>query len=66
MAKAALNERQEFLEMLDRIPDTRIRYFYMMLGDAIGEFGAQARAPQLVNTSAEHVAGIAARLNAAG
>lgn len=64
MSKASAQDYQEFLGVIDRIPDSRIRYFYMMLGDAIGEFSTQARKPLKVNTGAGHIADLKRRLNA--
>ena len=34
---ATLREKQEFLRILDNITDTRTRYFFLMMGEAIAE-----------------------------
>ncbi len=62
-------EGQEFLRVLSNIQDEKVRYFLVMLGQAIGESTAQLRRPvhesDQANTSPAHVAEIARRMNAA-
>jgi hypothetical protein len=60
MRNADKKQAHEFAGIIESIADERVRYFYLMLGDAL----AQATAPggRMINTSPAHVAGIAARL----
>jgi hypothetical protein len=56
-------EAKEFLAMLDRMPDDRVRYFYMMLGDAIAN-GTAVPMPMQSNTGPAQLAELEARLRA--
>lgn len=63
---ALMRKRQatSFQATLSRIEDERVRYFYLMLGDAIGEFTTRRRtAPELSNTGPGQLADIARRIN---
>jgi hypothetical protein len=61
MQNAAKKRADDFAGIVEAIADERVRYFYLMLGDALANAG-EAHAG-LANTSPGHVAGIAARLN---
>jgi hypothetical protein len=63
MPALSRKDKSEFIEMVERIPDDQLRYFYLMLGSAIAEHAA----PQdiKVNTSPAHIAELQARLNQA-
>jgi hypothetical protein len=68
MGRAAKNSQaEEFAQILDRIGDERVRYFYLMLGDAIAEASAVRNYAENIraNTSLAHIADAAARLNKA-
>ena len=56
-------ESQEFLKVLGNIKDEKTRYFFLMLGEAIGEAQAAAGTPQQVNTSPDHIADLQRRIN---
>jgi hypothetical protein len=50
--------------MLQRMGDDRVRYFYMMLGDAIADASMKHRTePRRANTGPVHLADLKARLN---
>jgi hypothetical protein len=56
-------ETREFIATLERMPDERVRYFYLMLGDAIAN-GGQIAMPVLSNTGPAQLAELEARLRA--
>ncbi len=61
MQTAARKQAQEFAHIVEAITDERVRYFYLMLGEALAESGAAGQSVR-ANTSPAHVAEIAARL----
>lgn len=56
-------ETKDFLATLDRMPDERVRYFYLMLGDAIAN-GHDMTLPIQANTGPAQLAELEARLRA--
>ena len=56
-------ETREFIATLERMPDERVRYFYLMLGDAIAN-GDQITLPIQSNTGPAQLAELEARLRA--
>jgi hypothetical protein len=67
MQAMSKRENQEFLRVLSTIQDEKVRYFYVMLGEAIGESIAKSEtfdADVKVNTSLGHIEDLARRLNA--
>lgn len=60
MQNAGKKQGHEFAGIVESIADERVRYFYLMLGDALAQATA-ASGP--ANTGPTHIAGIAARLN---
>jgi len=61
MASIAAKQKNELAGILDSITDDRVRYFYLMLGEALAE--ATQHQPIRANTSPAHVAEIATRLS---
>lgn len=61
MASAIKKQKQDFAAIVESISDERVRYFYLMLGDALAQ--ATASGAQKVNTSPAHIAEIVTRLN---
>lgn len=55
-------EAREFLATLERMPDERVRYFYMMLGEAIADSGQIAMPTIQANTGPAQLAELEARL----
>lgn len=60
MSAIAKQDSREYLRILENIRDEKVRYFFLMLGEAIAE--CTAGTPQKANTSPAHLAEIAARL----
>jgi hypothetical protein len=56
-------ETRTFIATLERMPDERVRYFYLMLGDAIASHEPMAM-PVLSNTGPAQLAELEARLRA--
>ena len=59
-------EAIELENILQGITDDRVRYFYMMLGDAIAHASREAKdgaVPVQANTGPAQIADLAARLN---
>lgn len=63
MSSLSRREAREFLDIIERISDERVLYFYMMLGSALADALA-TRAPQQTpaNTSMQHLQDIARRM----
>ena len=64
MRHSAKSQSQNYSRIIANIKDDKVRYFYLILGDAIAE---QANVPANVgsgaNTSAAHIADVESRLN---
>jgi len=60
MRHTARKSANAFAGIVEAIADERVRYFYLMLGDALAQANTARNAP--VNTSPAHVARIAAGL----
>ena len=56
-------ETKDFIATLERMSDERVRYFYLMLGDAIAS-GIHKTLPVLSNTGAAQLAELEASLRA--
>jgi hypothetical protein len=65
MSAVSRREVQEFLDILEDIKDEKVRYFFFMLGAAIGASDAAVRvaAAAKANTSSAHIEELAQRLN---
>ncbi len=62
MPALSSKEKSQFIEMIQRMPDEKVRYFYLMLGSALTESGDRMPAPH-ANTSPTHIASLQARFN---
>jgi len=62
MPALSRRNKNEFVDILERMPDEKIRYFYMMLGSAIAD-RAEIKPSAQVNTSPAHLVDLERRLN---
>ena len=57
-------ETRVFLDTIERMPDERVRYFYLMLGDAIANGGQIAMPVMQSNTGPAQLVELENRLRA--